>query len=101
MKEPAPLGDLVKRLLDQLGVADLTVWNDLQSQWEELSGEPWAGQSTPVSLQDGVLTVEAHSAPAVSLLRYGQISLVQRLESALGPGVVREVRVRPPARRSR
>ena len=101
MKDPAPLGDLVRRLLDQLGVADLSVWNDLQSRWDELAGEPWAGQSQPVSLQDGILTVEAHAAPAVSLLRYGQISLVQRLESALGPDIVREVRVRPPARRGR
>jgi hypothetical protein len=45
-----------------------------------------------------VLVVEAVATPAVAILRYGVTSLVQRLAGGLGPGVVTEVKVRPPSR---
>lgn len=99
MREPAPLGDLVKQLLTRLGVPDLSTWREVEQRWEALAGEPWASQARPVSLQDGLLVVEAESGPAVALLRYGENSLVKRLEDTLGNGVVKEVRVRPPSRR--
>ena len=99
MKEPAPLGDLVRDLLDRLGVADPTTWNTVQEEWERVAGEPWATQARPVSLRAGHLTVEAIAPPAVAVLRYGCASLVARLEAELGEGVVTEITVRPPARR--
>ena len=99
MRDPAPLGDLVRDLLNRLGVADPTTWNTVREEWKRVAGEPWASQARPVSLRDGHLTVEAIASPAVAVLRYGRASLVARLTAELGEGVVTEVTVRPPARR--
>lgn len=101
MNDPARLGDLLRRLMSNLGVADPAVWQRIEQGWERFAGSPWDRQSTPVSLNRGVLVVEAVAPPAVAILRYGITSLLHRLEAELGPGVVTEIRVRPPARRPR
>jgi hypothetical protein len=100
MTDPARLGDVLRRLMSTLGVADPAVWQRIVEEWEDLAGPPWDRQSTPVSLHGGVLVVEAGAAPAVAILRYGVTSLLHRLESELGPDVVAEVKVRAPVRRS-
>jgi predicted nucleic acid-binding Zn ribbon protein len=98
MSDPTPLGDLLRSLMSRMGVASPAVWERIQRDWEQLAGSPWDRQSRPVSLQNGVLVVEAVATPAVAILRYGVTSLVQRLAGGLGPGVVTEVKVRPPSR---
>ena len=101
MSDPAALGDVIRSLLKRLGVADPGLWNRIEEEWEELAGPPWDRQARPVSLHDGVLVVEAVGAPAVAVLKYGVVSLTQRLQSQLGAGIVTEIRVRPPQRRNR
>jgi predicted nucleic acid-binding Zn ribbon protein len=46
------------------------------------------------SLRDGVLRVTVDSAPRATQLRYLEAELVARSAALLGPGVVRELRVR-------
>jgi predicted nucleic acid-binding Zn ribbon protein len=96
--EIRPLSDVLASVLGRLGVGDLSVWRRLQSEWEDLAGEPWDRHARPSSLSQGTLVVEATSPAAVSILRYGTAGLVERLGERLGEGVVREIRVRPPAR---
>lgn len=100
MREPAALGDLLRSLLQRLGAADAGTWRRIEEEWGDIAGDPWDRQSRPVSLHDGVLIVEAVATPAVAVLRYGITSLRRRLDQALGVGVVTEVKVRPPNRRS-
>ena len=92
------LSDVLQTVLGRLGVGDLSVWRRLETEWDELAGEPWDRHSRPASLSAGTLVVEAASPAAVSILRYGTAGLVHRLGEVFGEGVVREVKVRPPMR---
>lgn len=100
MRDPEPIRDTLERVLAALGAPRLDVWLTLQERWAEIAGPPWDGHARPISLTGGVLVVEAASAAAVSLLRYGVAGLLEHLEAAL-PGTVREVAVRPPPRPGR
>lgn len=100
-KGPTPLGEVLRAVLERIGVVDLDVWDRVEEQWAALAGPPWDQQSVPRSLRSGVLVVEANDAGSVSLLRYGVDGLTRRLQEELGPEVVTEVRVRPPLRRRR
>ncbi len=98
MRDPKPIGDLLQVLLQRYRLVDPDTWTRLRQEWDALGGHPWSGRSTPSSLKDGELVVQASSAAAVSMLRYGTESLLERLEQELGPGVVTAVRVVPPRR---
>ena len=99
MRDPKPVGDLVRTLLERYRLADPDTWSRLQREWADLAGEPWASRSTPRSLQDGRLVVEATTASSVAVLRYGTTSLVARLVEEFGEGVVTAADVVPPRRR--
>ena len=96
--EPLPIDDTLKRLLDRLGVVEATVWNRIRDEWVELSGSPWATQTTPVGMHGNKLVLEASSPQAVAMLRYGTTGLAHRLNAQLGEDVVAEVVVKPPSR---
>lgn len=95
-RDPAPLGDLIRRILDGLGVGDLEQWQRMREEWADVVGTPWDRQARPIALADGVLTVEAITPSAVGVLRYGTRGLVERLCEHYGEGVVTDVRLRPP-----
>ena len=96
--EPLPIDDTLKRLLDRLGVVEASVWNRIRDDWDELSGSPWATQTTPVGMHGNKLVLEASSPQAVAMLRYGTTGLAHRLNAQLGADVVAEVVVKPPSR---
>ena len=96
--EPLPIDDTLKRLLERLGVVEASVWNRIRDDWVELSGSPWATQTTPVGMHGNKLVLEASSPQAVAMLRYGTTGLAHRLNAQLGDDVVAEVVVKPPSR---
>jgi hypothetical protein len=98
-RDPLPLGDVLKGILERLGVGDLNQWQKIQDEWVEVAPSPWDRQSRPVALSDGVLVVEAVSPAAVGILRYGVTGLEQRMAERYGEGVVREVKLRSPGPR--
>jgi predicted nucleic acid-binding Zn ribbon protein len=76
----------------------------LIDQWQSLVGPDVAQHCRLTSLRDGVLRVTVDSAPRATQLRYLEGELVERAAAMMGPGVVRELRVRvgaPGARRDR
>ena len=98
--EPVPIDDALRRLMDRLGVVEASVWNRIRDEWVELSGTPWAVQTKPIGMHGKKLVVEASSAQAVAMLRYGTAGLAHRLNAQLGEGTVAEVVVKPPSRHS-
>ena len=98
--EPMPIDDTLRRLLDRLGVVEASLWNRIRDEWAELSGSPWATQTTPVGMHGRKLVLEAASPQAVAMLRYGTTGLTHRLNAQLGDDVVSEVVVKPPSRQS-
>ena len=98
MREPKPIGDLLRVLIEQYRLADPGTWTRIQQDWDTVSGQPWSGRSTPRSLQNGELVVEASTPAAVAMLRYGIVGLVERLTEEYGAEVVTVVKVVPPRR---
>jgi hypothetical protein len=96
--EPIPIDDTIKRLMERLGVVDSSTWNRIRDEWAELSGTPWAVQTSPIGMHAGKLVLQAMSPQAVAMLRYGTIGLTHRLNAQLGEGTVTEVIVKPPSR---
>ena len=100
MREPKRIGELLQSLIEKYRLVDPDTWTRLEQDWDSMAGPPWSGRSRPRSLQDGELVVEASSAAAVSMLRYGTGALSERLAEELGTTVVTSVRVVAPRRRS-
>ena len=98
--EPLPIDDTLRRLLDRLGVVEASLWNRIRDEWSDLSGSPWATQTTPVGMHGRKLVLEAVSPQAVAMLRYGTTGLTHRLNAQLGDDVISEVVVKPPGRQS-
>ena len=72
----------------------------LRERWAEVVGPEVAARSTPVALNAGVLSIRTDGAAWASELTLLQRSIAEKVDSYLGGGVVREVRVSagPPAR---
>ncbi len=98
MGEISSVRHLLGPILVKLGVADLSVLNELSERWDELAGPPWAGNSTPQIIQHSELIVEANSSAGVRVMRYAAESLAKRLSDHFGQEVVSSVRVVAPSR---
>lgn len=98
MKEPKPIGELLRTLMERYRLVDPDTWTRLRNEWDTVAGQPWSGRTTPLSLKNGELVVEAVTPAAVSMLRYGVVSLMEKLGAEYGDGVVTSVRVIPPTR---
>ncbi len=94
MKEPRPLDEALDKVLGDLGVARPLDTVELMAHWDELVGEPWAGRSRPVVLEQGVLVIEVTDPIAASLLRYRREALISHLADHLGAGLVTSVQLR-------
>lgn len=88
----------VDDMFARLGLPDPVVMAGISSEWEELAGAPWAGRSRPLYIRGKTLVVEASSPSMVAFLRYGETSLLDRLEERFGHGVVQKVDIRLPGR---
>ncbi len=86
----------VDDMFARLGLPDPVVMAGISSDWDELAGAPWAGRSRPLYIKGKTLVVEASSPSMVAFLRYGETSLLDRLEERFGPGVVQKVDIRLP-----
>lgn len=102
--EPRRLRDSLAEVSADLGLPEPDGLVLLVQKWQELVGVDVAPHCRLTSLRDGVLRVTVDSAPRATQLRYLESELLERSASMLGPGVVRELRVRvgaPGARHER
>ena len=66
----------------------------LQRAWAAAVGEHLAPHATPVAVRDGVATIQCSSGMWAEEIGLLQGEILPRLEAALGPGAVRELRCR-------
>lgn len=96
-RDPQPVGALMKRLLDERGWnKDLTVAR-LFADWTALVGDEVAAHCTPTELRDGQLRLSAASSAWATQIRLLAPTLLARLSTQLGAGVVIGVSVTGPA----
>ena len=91
--DPEPVGEALAAVARDLGLPDPKVLRALHARWTELVGEQLANHARPLSLLDGVLTIEVEDPAWATPLRYLSETLKERSEVLLGEGSVRSVRV--------
>jgi hypothetical protein len=91
--EAVGLGEIVDGLLrEQVFSRGLPVAR-LASQWPAIVGERLSAATSPISLDDGVLTVAVSTGPWGAQARFLQEEIRRRADDALGGGAVRRIQV--------
>lgn len=96
-RDPQPFGRLVSRVAMDRGWSSRLTDATVLGRWPALVGPDIADHCTPVSLRDGELTLQAESTAWATQLRTLQRQLLGRLAAAVGPDVVRRIRVVGPS----
>ena len=91
--DPKPVGDLLHTLVTGRGWKEHMQFGRLLEEWATVVGADVAARSTPVALRGGVLSIRADGAAWATELTLLGRSIVEKVDSYLGGGVVREVRV--------
>lgn len=85
-RDPRGIDDILERLTTRLGWSSPLARADLLASWSELAGIETAEHSTPVGIEEGVLTVHCDSTAWATQLRLmrGQITtrIAQRFPEA-------------------
>lgn len=98
---PRRLSESLDEVAGRFGMARSAPTGVLVEQWAEIVGPVVAGHAVPVSLVDGVLTVEVDDNGWATQLRYLRAEIRDRAAVALGAAEVRDLVVRvAPARPS-
>lgn len=91
--DPKPVADLIGTLVARRGWTEHMMFGRLREEWASVVGEHVAARSSPVGLKAGVLSIRADGAAWATELTLLARSIVEKVDSHLGGGVVREVRV--------
>lgn len=91
--DPKPVVDLLRTLVAGRGWSEHMLFGRLLEEWATVVGADVAARSTPVGLRAGVLSIRADGAAWATELTLLGRSIVEKVDSYLGGGVVREVRV--------
>ena len=96
-RDPQPFGRIVSRVSMDRGWSPRLTDATVLGRWPQLVGPDVADHCTPLSLRDGELTLQAESTAWATQLRTLQRQLLTRLAAAVGPDVVRRIRVVAPS----
>lgn len=97
MKDPAPLSEMLEKLVAGLGPENPMETAKLFGAWDQIVGPEVAGRCSPTSLKKGILKVRADSAAWASEFKYLAPEVVRRINQKLGPGVVTKIEPWVPA----
>jgi predicted nucleic acid-binding Zn ribbon protein len=96
-EDPQPLVSAIGSLLDTRGWQQQAAMGSVFGRWADIVGHDLAAHTRPDSFADGELTVTADSTAWATQVRLLAPALVRRLNTELGDGSVRRVKVRGPA----
>ena len=94
--DPQALSTAIEGLLDAEGWNLAAATGSVFGRWAQIVGPDLAAHTRPESLRDGELAVTADSTAWATQLRLLAAQLIHRLNSELGDGTVRQVKVRGP-----
>ncbi|MEO8353094.1 MAG: DUF721 domain-containing protein [Chthoniobacteraceae bacterium] len=89
------IGEPLTKLMTSLGLGQRLKEEEVKATWHELVGDFIAGQSCPVALRAGVLTVRVlQSSMLYELDRVWKGELLKKLKDRFGARTIREIRFR-------
>lgn len=90
---PTPLINALDNLASTLGLTSVDAMNALITDWSSIVGDQLAAQCKPITLREGLLTIEARDHQWATELKWMKALIVERSCDALGDEVVRDVRI--------
>jgi len=96
-RDPVLVGDTLSRIAAERGWSSELSVGGVIGRWREVVGDDVAEHCTPETFEDGRLVVRADSSSWATSLRMLAPKLLARLETEVGPDVVREVLVLGPS----
>ncbi|MGW1739575.1 DUF721 family protein [Nocardia sp. NPDC001965] len=95
-RDPQPLSKLATSIARSRGWSTKVAEGTVFGHWPGVVGEDIAAHAKPVSLENGVLGIAAESTAWATQLRLLQAQLLAKISAAVGPGVVRSLRITGP-----
>jgi hypothetical protein len=91
--DPVSIGDVVDGLLAQGVFSRGMPVAELSTKWPQIVGERLAAETSPQSLEDGVLVVGVSNGPWGAQAKFLHAEILKRADDALGGGKVRVVKI--------
>ncbi len=95
-RDPQLLGSAVDRMIQDQGWQDESAAPILVADWAQIVGSDLAAHVTPLSFQDGELTVQADSTAWSKAISQLLPTLRRAIDDKVGTGVVTAVRIQGP-----
>jgi predicted nucleic acid-binding Zn ribbon protein len=95
--DPQPLQSAIDGLIEDNGWRLAAATGSVFGRWAQIVGPELAAHTKPEALADGELTVTADSTAWATQVRLLAGQLIHRLNTELGDGAVKRVKVRGPA----
>ncbi|WP_280271688.1 DUF721 family protein [Nocardia wallacei] len=96
-RDPQPLSALAGALAKSRGWSAKVAEGMVFGRWASVVGEDVAAHANPVSLTDGVLSIQAESTAWATQLRMLQAQILAKISAAVGPGAVTSLKISGPA----
>lgn len=96
-RDPQLLGSQIDRLIGECGWSDTVPVATIMGAWDRIAGPEVAAHCRPERLIDGELSLVAESTAWATQLRLLSAAVLARVTEAVGPDVVRRIRVTGPA----
>ena len=91
-RDPENLGSVVDALTGRLGWNSPLAQSELILSWASLVGEETAAHSTPVGIEDGVLSVQCDSTAWATQLRLMRVQLMTGITAQYPDAAIQSVR---------
>ncbi|WP_349903776.1 DUF721 domain-containing protein [Parafrigoribacterium humi] len=95
-RDPEGLGSVVDALTASLGWNSPLAQSELLASWAEVAGEETAEHSTPVGIDEGVLTVRCDSTAWATQLRLMRVQIVTQIATRYPDAGIERVRFEGP-----
>jgi predicted nucleic acid-binding Zn ribbon protein len=96
-RDPQLLATVAGALAKSRGWSGKVAEGMVFGRWPSVVGEDIATHATPISLTDGVLSIQAESTAWATQLRMLQAQLLAKINAAVGQGVVKTLKISGPA----
>jgi len=91
--DPVSIGEVVDSLMGQEILSRGMPVAQLSMKWPQVVGERLAAETSPLSLEDGVLVVGVSNGPWGAQAKFLHAEILRRADEALGGGKVRAVKI--------
>jgi predicted nucleic acid-binding Zn ribbon protein len=95
-RDPLGLSDVIDGLTSNMGWTSPLAQSDLVASWVQIAGEETAEHSTPVGIEDGVLTIQCDSTAWATQLRLMKTQIVTHIALTYPDAKIQSVRFEGP-----